>query len=236
VLVPQKGMGVQVPPRTHMQLSDLRLSASRYRAGEQRRRSQPWGFKSSRTWLRTCCQPRHVDEPSRCSGARTAAPSPRTGWYKTPARTPRLRSRPSPGAGLPAGRPARRPADGGLMPASGSALHRRAPSRHEHPPDWCLCLLPLPCPRRLGVLRVQVLCLTADSLGCLMTTSKAVGKSVPALRVTGRDNWARSVLAVCLPPWAQPQLPESSAMKTRTSPPAGPPPPPSPPRRTAPAP
>ena len=50
-----------VGPRTHMQLSDLRLSVSRYGAGKQRRRSQPWGFKSlSDTCLRTCGQPVHV--------------------------------------------------------------------------------------------------------------------------------------------------------------------------------
>jgi hypothetical protein len=38
-------MGVQVPPRTHMQLSDLGLSACRYRTGKMRRRSQPWGVQ-----------------------------------------------------------------------------------------------------------------------------------------------------------------------------------------------
>jgi peptidoglycan/xylan/chitin deacetylase (PgdA/CDA1 family) len=46
---------LRVPPRTHMQLSDLRLSACQHGAGEQRRRSQQWGFESlSDTRLRTC--------------------------------------------------------------------------------------------------------------------------------------------------------------------------------------
>ncbi len=40
------GFRVQVPPRTHIQVPDLRLYASPYDLGTQSRRSQTWGFKS----------------------------------------------------------------------------------------------------------------------------------------------------------------------------------------------
>ena len=48
-----------------MQLSDLRISVSRHRSGEQRCRSQSWGFKSlSDTRLRTCCEAMRLSEPA----------------------------------------------------------------------------------------------------------------------------------------------------------------------------
>ena len=118
---------------------------------------QPQHESSSAHHARTRSRPGRRPPASTAGprNARTAAPSPRTGCRRTPAHTPRSRSRPSPGPDRPAAATSaaacgRRPhATVRLCPAS-----KNSATITPVAADQRLGLLPLPRPRRHRVLPV----------------------------------------------------------------------------------